>query len=243
MTHQQNRRTFLQAGSLGLAGLAAHSLLLPEGITATEASGTNAAAAKYLAAGGPGQGRAVLTDSLAAPSKFTPTEDNILGPYHRDNAPFRGKVTPPLEPGELLVVRGRVWGADTRKPLAGALLDIWQANAKGRYDNDDRKNPPAADLFVNRCRLMTDANGYYEYETIKPGRYQIGQGRWRPAHIHYLVRQRGYQTLVTQMYFHDDPENARDQFIKPSLITTPQTVTTPNGKFLLDTFDIVLAKA
>ena len=72
------------------------------------------------------------------------TEDNILGPFHREGAPFRGKVTPPLEPGNVMVISGRVFGHDTRKPLPNTVVDVWQANAEGRYDNDDPKRPPAA---------------------------------------------------------------------------------------------------
>ena len=90
---------------------------------------------------------------------FTPTEDNILGPFYRERAPYRAKVTPPLAPGTALLVGGRVWGVDTRAPLAGATIDIWQANAHGRYDNDDPRHPPAPDVFRYRVRLVTDETG------------------------------------------------------------------------------------
>ena len=56
-----------------------------------------------------------------APAKLAVTEDNILGPYYRAGAPFRAKVTPPLEPGTVLVINGRVWGHDTKKPLTGVM--------------------------------------------------------------------------------------------------------------------------
>ncbi len=148
---------------------------------------------------------------------------------------------PPLEPGEVLVVRGRVRGFDSKKRLAGATLDIWQANAAGRYDNDDPRIPPRTGVFHNRARLVTDDTGYYEFETIKPGRYKIGPTQWRPAHIHSMVAMPGYTTLVTQLYSEGDPENERDSFIKPSLIIAPETVTVRQGRFLLGTFDIVLA--
>src|SRR5262249_49963050 len=76
------------------------------------------------------------------PDATKPTEDNILGPYYREGAPYRAKITPPLAKGTTLVIRGRVWGFDTKKPLVNALLDIWQADADGRYDNDDATKPP-----------------------------------------------------------------------------------------------------
>src|SRR5262249_15796589 len=154
--------------------------------------------------------RGVERPDPVVPGKLVATEPNILGPYHRPGAPFRAKVTPPLEPGLVLVVRGRVWGTDTRKPLAFARLDVWQANAKGRYDNDGPRKPPKKGLFVNRARLITDETGYYEFETIHPGRYKIDETTWRPAHIHYAIAQPGYQTLITQLYFKGDPFNKTD---------------------------------
>lgn len=228
-----DRRDFFRSGSLGLAaGLG--TLTLAAHAQPTEPSGK---ADDFLDA------NVVVVPPPTPPATLRPTEDNILGPYHRRGAPYRGKITPPLEPGEVLVVRGRVWSFDTKQPLAGATLDVWQANAVGRYDNDDPRNPPQKGVFHNRARLVTDETGYYEYETIKPGRYKIGPDKWRPAHIHYLVAATGHKTLVTQLYFEGDPENGRDQFIKPSLIIPLAAIKLPQGQFQLGTFDIVLARA
>jgi protocatechuate 3,4-dioxygenase beta subunit len=226
------RRDFLRTTSLGLAAGVA-PLTLADNAQPTEPSGK---ADDFLAA------NVVEIAPPALPATFKPTEDNILGPYHRRGAPYRGKITPPMELGEVLVIRGRVWGFDTKQPLAGATLDVWQANAEGRYDNDDPRNPPKKGVFHNRARLTTDESGYYEYETIKPGRYKIGPDKWRPAHIHYMVTAPSYKTLVTQLYFEGDPENARDQFIKPSLIIPLAPVKLRQGQFQLGTFDIVLAR-
>ena len=179
----------------------------------------------------------------ALPDAAKPTEDNILGPYFRDGAPYRAKVTPPLAKGATLVVRGRVWGFDTKKPLAGAVLDIWQADADGRYDNDDPKAPPAKGTYVNRTRVLTDETGYYEFETVHPGAYQIGPDAWRPAHIHYLVRKAGYTTLVTQLYFKGDKFNAKDEFIKPSLVVALEAAKVNGGAIETGVFDVVLAAA
>ena len=140
-------------------------------------------------------------------------------------------------PGELLVMRGRVWGHDTKKPIANALLDIWQADAEGSYDLADPRNPPPRREFRNRIRLMTDENGYYEYETIRPGHYTIGLNRWRPSHIHYMVQATGYKSLVTQLYFEGDKHNAADAFIKKSLIIAPQKVAVARGTYETGTFD------
>ncbi|MCG8583355.1 MAG: hypothetical protein MI757_01415 [Pirellulales bacterium] len=223
------RRDFLRTGGMSLAAVGAGALAI------TESSGEAGEYGAYLES----QGEFISTSG----GVLKPTEDNILGPYHRKDAPFRGKITPPLEPGEVLLISGRVYGQDTGKPLSGAVIDIWQANKDGRYDNDDPNNPPAKNTFVNRARLITDDRGYYEYETIRPGRYQIGPSAWRPSHIHYMVRHPGYKTLITQMYFKGDPMNSKDRFIKKSLIIDPKKVTTASGTYERGEFDIVLAKA
>jgi catechol 1,2-dioxygenase len=177
------------------------------------------------------------------PDTAKPTEDNILGPYFREGAPFRAKVTPPLAKGTPMLIRGRVWGFDTKKPLVSAVLDIWQADADGRYDNDDPKAPPAKGVYLNRVRVLTDETGYYEYETIHPGAYKIGPDAWRPAHIHYLVRKAGYANLITQLYFKGDKFNAKDEFIKPSLIIELKLAKVSETAIELGVFDVVLAAA
>jgi protocatechuate 3,4-dioxygenase beta subunit len=228
-----DRRDFLRSGPWGLAALGAAGLVLRAGAAPTDESGELGEQSPPL----------VVIPAARAPESLKPTEDNILGPYHRKGAPFRAKITPPMEPGDVMVIRGRVWAFDSKRPLAGATLEIWQANAAGRYDNDDPAAPPKPGVYVNRARLIADESGYYEYETIKPGRYQIGDGVWRPAHIHYMVGAAGYKSLVTQLYFRGDPWNEKDRFIKPSLIIDPQPVNTRGGSVLLGDFDVVLAKA
>ena len=143
----------------------------------------------------------------------------------------------------MLVMRGRVWGFDTKKPLANALLDVWQADAKGNYDLTDPRNPPPRQKFRNRIRLVTDETGAYEYETIRPGAYRIGSGPqgFRPAHIHYMVQARGYKKLITQLYFAGDKHIKTDRWAsKSNLIIKPEKVKTANGSYELGTFDIVL---
>jgi protocatechuate 3,4-dioxygenase beta subunit len=230
------RRDFLRAAPAGLAALAAGSRLLAADAAPTPGSGTLGAYGRYLTERQP----AIVPRPAG---EWQPTEDNILGPFYRPAAPFRAKVTPPLEPGTPLVVRGNVWGLDTRKPLVHATIDVWQANANGRYDNDDPNKPPAAGVFLNRARLITDESGYYEFETIHPGPYQTGPNVWRPSHIHYMVQQPSYKSLVTQLYFKGDRYNANDEFIKPSLIIDVQEVKLPQGVYQAGVFDIVLAKA
>jgi catechol 1,2-dioxygenase len=261
MSHY-SRREFIKQGSLGLATLGSAGLVLRADARPTEASGQLGSYARYLKAerqAGQGQAqpkgqaerqdgnRNLINDkrsgNYSLPEKAAPTEDNILGPFYRSGAPFRAKITPPLEAGTVLVISGRVWGFDTKKPLAQAVIDIWQANAQGRYDNDDPKNPPAKDVFRNRARLITDETGYYEFETIHPAPYKIGPDSWRPSHIHYLVRASGYKMLVTQLYFKGDPHNKTDEFIKDSLIVEVREQQVGKASYQTGTFDIVLAAA
>ena len=236
-----DRREFLRHGSLGFGAIGFGALVLPSQALPTEPSGDRDEA-NLLAAAAGAIPQPIAIEPPRLPDKFAPTEDNILGPFFRQGAPYRAKITPPMEPGQLLVVRGRVWGFDSKKPLAGTVLDIWQANAQGRYDNDNPKNTPKKGVFHNRARLITDETGYYEFETIKPGRYKIGPKTWRPSHVHYLIRKPGYKSLVTQLYFKGDPYNRSDRFIKRSLIIDPETVKSERGSYLLGTFDIVLGK-
>ena len=177
------------------------------------------------------------------PDGATVTEPNILGPFYRGGAPFRGKITPPLAQGTVLAVAGRVWSFGTKKPLAGAMLDVWQADHRGRYDNDDPRNPPKPGVFANRCRVVADERGQYEFETVHPGRYLNGE-KLRPSHVHYRVTAPGHVELVTQLYFEGDPEIIGDPFVRPSLTVPLREVKTDGGgRYEAATFDIVLAPA
>ncbi len=247
MLDSMTRRRLLKLGSLGLAAIGTGALTLRADVMPTEASGELGDYADHLAtaaAGERGTGPAANGEKpdVQPQGRWAPTESDILGPFHRPGAPYRGKITPPLEPGDVLLVRGRVWSHHTRRPIAGAVLDIWQANAAGRYDNDDPANPPKPGVFINRSRLVTDEHGRYEYETIRPGRYRIAPDQMRPSHIHYLVRAEGHRRLITQLYFKGDPFNATDPFIKDSLIIEPETIELDAGTYEVGTFDIVLAR-
>jgi catechol 1,2-dioxygenase len=144
---------------------------------------------------------------LAAATCGDATAANIEGPFYRAYAPRRAVLAGLDEPGERFVVSGVV--RDQRcKPVRGAILDIWQADAKGGYDLKE---------FHLRGTLKTDDEGRYELHTIVPGHYLNGD-RYRPAHIHVKVWTRGREPLTTQLYFAGDPYNDGDPFIVPSLI-------------------------
>ena len=110
--------------------------------------------------------------------------------------------------GERIIVHGRLLGDDGR-PIRNALIELWQANAAGRYLHDvDRHPAPLDPNFSGAGRVLTDREGRYRFTTVKPGAYpwRNHPNAWRPAHIHFSVFGRMFtQRLVTQMYFPGDP--------------------------------------
>lgn len=115
--------------------------------------------------------------------------------------------------GERIIVTGRVLDEDGR-PVRNTLIEIWQANAAGRYVHKvDQHDAPLDPNFLGAGRTMTDNDGRYSFTTIKPGAYPWGNhpNAWRPNHIHLsLFGQYFASRLVTQMYFPGDPLLAFD---------------------------------
>lgn len=110
--------------------------------------------------------------------------------------------------GERIIVGGRVLDENDR-PLANTLVEVWQANAAGRYLHAvDQHNAPLDPNFTGCGQAMTDSEGRYRFVTIRPGEYpwRNHHNAWRPAHIHFSVFGPAFATrLVTQMYFPGDP--------------------------------------
>jgi len=171
-----------------------------------------------------------------------------LGPLDHDltkNAITNGD---PL--GERIIVTGQVMD-EGGKPVADTLVEVWQANAAGRYVHKaDQHNAPLDPNFLGAGRCMTDSKGRYRFISIKPGAYPWGNhpNAWRPQHIHFSLFG-GYfaSRLVTQMYFPGDPLFAFD----PMYQGAPENVRAQMvGRFCLDVteadfalgyvFDIVL---
>lgn len=135
-----------------------------------------------------------------SPARFPPLADLTR---------VRGK--PAL--GERIIVTGRVLDENGR-PVPHTLVEIWQANAAGRYDHpNDQHDAPLDPHFHGEGRVFTDAEGWYRFLTIRPGSYpwRNHPNAWRPNHIHFSLFGEAFaQRLITQMYFPGDPLLALD---------------------------------
>ena len=132
--------------------------------------------------------------------------EDDLGPLDNDLTRNAVKDGEPL--GERIIVTGQLTD-DTGKPIPNALIEVWQANSAGRYMHKvDQHDAPLDPNFHGAGRVLTDANGMYQFTSIRPGAYPWGNhsNAWRPAHIHFSVFGQNFlQRLVTQMYFPGDP--------------------------------------
>lgn len=140
-------------------------------------------------------------DDLAAPLPQTE------GPFYTPDTPERRSLLEPGMPGTRLVVAGHVYRTDCQ-PIAGALLDFWQADDDGMYDNEG---------YRLRGHQFADEDGRFELETIVPGLYP---GRTR--HIHVIAQAPNQPMLTTQLYFPDEPANAADGLFDPALVMDVQ---------------------
>jgi protocatechuate 3,4-dioxygenase beta subunit len=144
------------------------------------------------------------------PQTITEITGPQLGPSRivgaRENDLLAGHDGEPI--GERIIVSGRVLDTEG-KPLRDTLVEIWQANAAGRYRHrTDRWPAPLDPNFTGAGRVVTDGEGRYRFVTVKPGPYPWGNhyNAWRPPHIHFSLLGRAFaQRLVTQMYFPGDP--------------------------------------
>jgi protocatechuate 3,4-dioxygenase beta subunit len=184
------------------------------------------------------------------------TLSEITGPVygHEDVGEMDNDLTRqhPGEPlGERIIVTGRVLDADGH-PLGNSLVEIWQANAAGRYaHHNDNHAAPLDPNFTGAGRTLTDPDGRYSFVTIKPGAYpwRNHENAWRPAHIHFSLFGTALATrLVTQMYFPGDPlfpidpvsQSIPDQKARERLIANFDLATTQPEWALGYRFDIVL---
>ncbi|MGD1870360.1 MAG: protocatechuate 3,4-dioxygenase subunit beta [Neomegalonema sp.] len=147
-------------------------------------------------------GRAEVSGPVFAAETLHPLDHDLIANY----AAALGVEAKPI--GERLIVHGRVLDENAR-PIPDCLIEIWQANAGGRYRHvNDSYLAPLDPAFGGCGRCITDGQGRYAFRTIKPGPYPWpnGDNEWRPAHIHLSIFGHALsQRLVTQLYFEGDP--------------------------------------
>jgi protocatechuate 3,4-dioxygenase beta subunit len=163
-----------------------------------------------------------------------PTVARDIGPFYRSGAPYRAKLTPPFEPGTVLVVSGRVSSFATKKPLADASLDLWQV------DNQTKDYSQGNGDFKNRARLLTDDNGAYEFETVHPVPYSPGPNFWRSPHIHFIAQAAGHKRLVSELFFKGDEKQDIDTLFHVSLAMPVKKERANGQSYESVVFDIVL---
>jgi protocatechuate 3,4-dioxygenase beta subunit len=206
-----------------------------------------------------------LYPAYASTPKRAPTKPLVLLPHtlsettgpvfgHEVVTPQDGDLTnqhsgEPL--GERIIVTGRVFDADGR-PVRNTLIELWQANAAGRYRHDnDNHNAPLDPNFGGCGRVVSDNEGRYQFTTVRPGAYpwKNHPNAWRPSHIHFSLFGPAFLTrLVTQMYFPGDPllafdpifNSVPDEKARQLLVSSFDWETTQPEFALGFRFDIVL---
>ncbi len=169
-------------------------------------------------------GLSVVSSTGVVAAVCGPTHRQGEGPYYPEKDLNRDSDLTALKPGgkkaqgEVILIQGQVLDVAC-KPLDGALVEIWQAAASGRYNHSDDKNKlPLDPDFQYWGRVKTDKDGKYSFLTIIPGHYPLdprlvgttpsGPRQFRPPHVHFKVRKPGFLSLTTQMYF--DPKSYDD---------------------------------
>ena len=177
-------------------------------------------------------------------------DKNIIGKLDNDltlNYSHNNKI--PI--GQKIIVHGKIVD-QYYKPIEGALIEIWQANASGKYLHpNDQSNVPIDPNFCGSGRYITSSDGSYEFRTIQPGAYPYpNRGiEWRPMHIHFSIFGKSFgQRLITQMYFQGDPlinlcpmiNSIPNEKAKKSLISSLDLSLSETDKLLAYKFNIIL---
>jgi hydroxyquinol 1,2-dioxygenase len=209
-------------------------------------------------------GVSMLVDAINNRKPEGASESTVLGPFHVADAPElpMGANICLDQKGEDMVISGRILDTDG-KPIAGAVLDVWQANDEGFYDVQQKGIQPDFNL---RGVFRTGEDGRYWFRAVKPKCYPIpedgpvgrllrdlGREPYRPAHLHYILKAGGFDTLVTHIFDPDDPYIETDAVfgVKQSLLATFNRVEDPRranelgfkGWFWDVEYDFVLTRA
>lgn len=168
-------------------------------------------------------GVSMVVDLISHRKPDGATESTVFGPFHRLGAPempYGGNIATLDKQDPATLVSGRVLDLDGR-PIAGALLDIWQAQTNGLYDSQDA----SLHQMHMRGKFRTDADGRYLVRTVRPVHYPIpsdgpvgemlqatGRHPWRPAHIHFVVSAKGYEPVTTHIF------DSADEYLKSDAV-------------------------
>jgi len=187
--------------------------------------------------------------TVAAEPDRRETADLITGPFYPLDKPrdvdadltlIRGHRERAL--GQVVQVTGRVMTL-RGEPVRHAAIDVWQANARGRYSHpsDPNTGAPLDPNFQGYARLRTDGDGQYRLTTIKPGAYPTARGDMRAPHIHFQI-DAAFDRKVTQLFFPDEPLNDQDRYLNS--VRRPETLIArlddPSGSVLTANWNIVL---
>jgi protocatechuate 3,4-dioxygenase beta subunit len=203
-----DRRTFVSTTSIGLAGLV--SACAPAPVIRRQDTGPGVT---------PDTGPGVTPDT--GPSTCDATGADIEGPFYRADVPIRSDLNLYGDVGEALMLSGVVTN-EACQAIPQAIVEIWQANPAGDYDNTSSEQR-------YRGQVATDDQGRYDFSTLMPGRYLNGD-TFRPAHIHMKVWVANSERLTTQLYFDGDPYNAGDPWYDQA-----RSIALENGE---GTFDV-----
>lgn len=160
------------------------------------------------------------------------------GPFYKTNPPVisGSQLASSTEVGSRMVISGRVRNLDCSKVIPNTIIDVWHANNAGQYDNTS---------YNLRGKTTSNSQGFYIFETIKPGKYLNGS-KYRPSHIHFKITPPGFSLLTTQLYFSGDtdiPTDAAASITSGTYDAThriiPLTLNATTGK-LEGTWDIVI---
>jgi protocatechuate 3,4-dioxygenase beta subunit len=133
-----------------------------------------------------------------------PTPAQTAGPFYTPDSPDKADFRPDDPTGMPVTLRASVLDTQCR-PVAGAMVDLWHADSRGRYDNDG---------YRLRGHQRAGADGSVRFDTVLPGNYG-----WRTRHFHVrIISDKGRRLLTTQLYFPDEPRNADDGLFKPELL-------------------------
>ena len=136
------------------------------------------------------------------------TNEDIEGPYYREDAPSRQNLDLYKDPGTRMTLTGHVLDTECN-PIPNAKIEIWHCDDDGDYDNDTK-------AMKYRGVVTVGKKGDWTFDTVKPGFYAIGEDTYRPAHVHVKIFVDDVEKLTTQLYFAGDPYNAADSWYEAS---------------------------